>query len=271
MKKILISVILILTFLLLQRYRSLGQNNVLTTPTNIASSTEENFFIDDFELWSSTPSTGILSTIQFSWPVVHQENGLILYKEPEQVSNYLFVIDPTQKNISVKNLYGHMDEHWNQATNPVCVINGGFFEGDGSPSLPLVENGITIPGQVTTKFPTRILYINYGLLTVADITTNDEVQSSQWAISGLQPTYYSDDNVVTNRTVVGIKDNLLYVMITRNRTIDDLVNLLTEQLLIDHSTIIALDSGYSTQVRCFGEDLLYSKSIMGSTLVISNP
>lgn len=268
LKKVLVSLIIVFSILVLYRMRS--STPVPSVPTPPAT-TLDPFYVEDFEFWPSNTVSGSLSEIQFSWPVVHQEDGLIVYKEEGQEYNYLFAVDPGKKTISVKNLFGDMDQHWKQAVNPICVINGGFFEPDGSPSFPLIENSQFLPGVVIRAYPVRILYINYGLVLLSDIKTNEEALTSQWAISGLNPSYYRDSTTVTNRTIVGTKDNLLYILVTRNRTVDSLVTLMQNDLKIDPSLVLALDSGYSSQVRCFGQDLLRSKSVMGSTLIISNP
>ena len=205
------------------------------------------------------------------WSQMKNESGLSILKEDNRWKNYLFIVDPTQTTVSVKNFYGYMDDHWNQVASPICVINGGFFEGDGSSTFPIIEDGQITPGQKTDKFATKILYLNRGSLNIVDILSNDQIQPSQWAISGLNPSFYSGDLTVTNRTAIGVKDGLLYISITQDRTVNEVVEFLTSQFGIDRQNVIALDSGFSTQIRCDGIDYLKSSSIMGSTIIISNP
>lgn len=218
---------------------------------------------------NANPSVPLI--FSFSWPLYHQEHGLTIYKKEGDFENYLFVIDPFQKRITIQNYFAKMDQHWARAGDPVCIFNAGFFESDGTPSFPIIENGNILHGAVTGQYPAKILYIRGDTLSIEDIWSNAKVQSADWAISGLNPSYYKGDTTVTNRTLIGLKENLLYIFITQIYTFDELVTIFTDpyQLGINSNNILGLDSGYSTQVRCFNNNLLDSPSVMGSTLVIS--
>jgi hypothetical protein len=214
---------------------------------------------------------GLPANSTFSWPLYRQEAGLLIYKEEGGLKNFLFIVDTNQNKVTVQNVFAEMDEHWSRAGNPVCVFNAGFFEHGGAPSFPLIVKGNILPGAVTGDFPAKILYISGNTMYVENVGSNAEVQSAEWAISGLDTSHYKGDATVTNRTLVGIKQNLLYIFITQSYTIDELTGIFTNPYTIgiEPKNIIALDSGYSSQVRCFNEDFLSSPSIMGSTLIVS--
>lgn len=257
--------------ILLRLYLNRLNNLPASTSSSSSSILGADIFNSGQEKGAPTVAAPSFLVSPSSWPITAEEPGLIISKEEGSWKNYLFQVDPEQKNITILNLDGYMEDHWKQATAPLCVINGGFFEPDMSPTFPLIQNGQILDGKKTTKYPARILYIKNRVLSIADISKDSDVLAADWAMSGLRPSYYEGDGTLTNRTIIGIKDNHLFILITQNRTVGKLVELMINDLGIEEKNIIALDSGYSSQIRCFDKDLLTSASKMGSTLIISNP
>ncbi len=218
---------------------------------------------------ANTPQLS-LPILDSSWNLVKNESGVTLYHDTSGPKNYLIVVNSQKADISINESYSHLDEQWNKATNPVCIVNGTFFEPGGGPTFPLILNNSINPGLKTDKFPVRMMYFDPGRITVSGISSNSDVIASTWGIGGINPSFYDGDSTITNRTMIAAKDNYLYVLVSQNRTVSQNAQLLINQLSIDPGNIIALDSGYSTQIRCFGEDYLASKSIIGSSLVISH-
>jgi hypothetical protein len=178
------------------------------------------------------------------------------------------MFDPRVFQVSVKNLFSDLETHYQSATNPVCVFNGGFFEPGGYPTFSLIESGQVIPGAKDSQYPSRILQVENDRLSVTGIGSVSS--TSQFGLSGLSPSFYHGDTTVTNRTAIGVKDNFLFVVFTQTRTIDQIVGIFA-LLGVPEDQMIALDSGYSSQFKC-GNGLEFpSTSVIGSSLIISSP
>ena len=267
MKKILSILILVFIILIILDFNNIEVMELfgsLAAPDSSEEASRYQFGVPS----ESTPKPGnSLITTSITWPFYYEEPGLTIYKEADQSSNYLFVVDPTQKIVSVQNGWGRLADQWDKAINPVCVFNGSYYESSGTPTSPLIVDGVVVPGQYTEDYSFRMLYITDGRLTVKEIPSNSEVESADAAMSGLEP---GGVNGVTNYTVISVKDNLLYVSIIQNRSPSQIVELLTG-FGVPEQNIIFLDGGLSSAAECNGEALFVRDRIFANALVISNP
>lgn len=274
MKKLLISLIVIFSILIIHQNKDLFLAAVSPASSSATSFSVNNLDgvdrVDEFsaEVPTVTAKPQPTSAVIAPWPVYRNEPGLTIYKEDSKYKNYLFVIDPAQLRVSVQNVFTDIHGQWDQAKNPVCVFNGAYYEPDSSPSTPLIVAGNILPGKVTSNFSVRIMYITGNSLSVEAISANSDVRPADFAMSGLTPATFNGE--ISSRTVISAKDDILYVSITQDRSVGRIVSLHTS-LGIEEKDIIVLDGGGSTMAICYGEDLLVQTRKIGSSVVISNP
>ncbi len=214
---------------------------------------------------SSPPD--IITISQQGWQETNTSTGIKIYHDQTNLNNYLFLVNPTTHTFEVQNQFQTLYRHFDHASNPQCVFNGGFFEPDGTPTLTLISSSNIITGKKDGEFSGRIILNQGTYFTYQDLPLG--TSSSVAGISGLKPSFYKNDSTITNRTIIGLLNGYLVISITQNKTVDSQVKFL-EQFGVVSDSITVLDSGLSTQFKCVDAlEFIAEHRKLGSVIVVN--